>query len=95
MNNYTPQPIDTGDVKLSPELLTLAEQIAENVHDVWALARMEQGWTFGAKRDDENKKHPCLVPYEDLPEEEKDYDRNTAIQTLKLAVRLGFSIEKN
>lgn len=95
MNNYTPQPIDTGDVKLSPELLTLAEQIAENVHDVWALARMEQGWTFGEKRDDENKKHPCLVPYEDLPEEEKDYDRNTAIQTLKLAVRLGFSIEKN
>lgn len=90
---YTPHPIDTQDVELSPKLMGLAERIAKNVHDVWSQARIEQGWTYGTERDDQNKKHPCLVPYEELSEEEKDYDRNTAIQTLKLVTKLGFTIE--
>ena len=47
-----------------------------------------------ARRDDEKKTHPCLVPYEELPEIEKDYDRNTAIGTLKLIQALGFDIVK-
>ena len=90
--NYVPQPMDTSDVKLPKELEQLAEQIAKNVHEVWAETRISQGWTYGEQRNDELKTHPCLVPYEELPEEEKEYDRNTSIGTLKLIMKLGFKI---
>ena len=89
---YKPQPIDTSDVILPGNLMALAEELAKNVHEVWAKNRLEQGWTFGEERNDENKKHPCLVPYEELSEEEKDYDRNTSQETIKLIVKLGYSI---
>jgi ryanodine receptor 2 len=89
---YTPQPVDTNDIKLSSELEPLVEQMAKNVHEVWAETRIQQGWKYGERRDDELKTHPCLVPYEELPEEEKTYDRNTAIGTLKLIMKLGFKI---
>ncbi len=91
---YKPLPIDTSSVKLSREILALAELLAENTHDVWAKQRMEQGWTYGDKRDDAAKKHPCLIPYCDLPESEKEYDRLTAIETLKLIQKLGFRISR-
>lgn len=81
---YVPQPLDTSDVILPEELQPLVEQMAKNVHEVWAENRMKQGWTYGEERDDVLKTHPCLVPYETLPEEEKAYDRNTALGTLKL-----------
>lgn len=89
---YNPQPIDTSDVKLPEELRPLTEAIAENVHDVWAQSRINEGWTYGEERSDKDKKHPCLVPYDELPDSEKEYDRNTAIGTLKLIVKLGFKI---
>lgn len=92
--NYTPKPIDTDDVVLSDELLELSEKLAENTHDVWAAGRVSQGWTYGEERNDEKKTTPCLVPYSELPESEKDYDRNTALQTLKLIQKLGFKITK-
>lgn len=92
---YNPQPIDTSNVELSPELMELAEKMAENVHDVWAKTRMDQGWTYGPERNDAEKKHPCLVPYDQLPEEEKVYDRNTSIETLKFIVNMGFVIKKD
>lgn len=92
--DYTPQPIDTSDVRLSEELGALVEEMAKNVHEVWAQSRMEQGWTYGQQRSDTLKQHPCLVPYEELPEEEKEYDRSTALGTLKLIRKLGFSIQK-
>ena len=91
---YTPQPIDTTDVRLSEELELLVEQMSKNVHEVWAEARISQGWTYGEQRNDELKNHPCLVPYEDLPEEEKEFDRNTSIGTLKLIMKLGFKISR-
>ena len=83
---YTPQPIDTTDVKLPEELEQLVEQRSKNVHEVWAETRIKQGWKYGEQRNDELKTHPCIVPYEDLPEEEKEYDRNTSIGTLKLII---------
>ena len=92
--NYTPQPIDTSDVELPEELELLVEQMSKNVHDVWAETRIKQGWTYGEQRNDELKTHPCLVPYEELPEEEKEYDRNTSIGTLKLIMKLGFKISQ-
>lgn len=93
-NKYVPQPMDTSDVRLPEELMPLIEQMARNVHEVWAQSRMEQGWTYGEKRDDTLKTHPCLVAYEDLPEIEKAYDRDTALGTLKLISKLGFKISK-
>ena len=93
-NNYTPQPVDTTDVKLPKELETLVEAMAKNVHEVWASGRIAQGWTYGEKRDDVNKTHPCLVPYEELPESEKEYDRNTSIETLKFIISNGYQIQK-
>lgn len=89
---YKPNPIDTSDVVLSAELLELTEKIAENVHNVWAAGRLEQGWTYGKERDDELKTSPCLVPYSELSESEKEYDRNTALETLKLIIKLGYKI---
>lgn len=91
---YIPNPIDTTDIELSKELLELTEKIAENVHEVWAKSRIEQGWTYGEARNDEKKQTPCLVPYCELSETEKDYDRDTAIETLKLITKLGYKITK-
>ena len=94
VNTYTPMPADLTDVHLPESLNELSELIARNVHEVWAQARMAEGWTYGPERNDIARKHPCLVPYEDLPETEKDYDRNTAVNTLKLVVKLGYEIRK-
>ena len=91
---YNPQPIDTTGVGLPKELEMLVEQMSKNVHEVWAETRIKQGWKYGEQRNDELKTHPCLVPYEDLPEVEKEYDRNTSIGTLKLIMKLGFKISK-
>ena len=94
IHTYAPRPVDTSDIRLSPELLELTEQIAANVHDVWAAGRMAEGWKYGRERDDERKEHPCLLPYNELPENEKEYDRNTAMETLKVIGVLGFRITK-
>lgn len=93
-NTYIPSPVDTTNVVLPQELMNLAEEIAKNVHEVWSKNRMSEGWVYGPVRDDEKRETPCLVPYEELPEEEKAYDRNTAFSTLRLIVSLGFDIVK-
>lgn len=91
---YTPQPVDTSGIQLPDELVPLIEEMARNVHEVWARNRINEGWSLGAERDDANKKHPCLVRYDDLPEIEKEYDRATSQETLKLILKLGFSISR-
>jgi len=94
MKEYIPNPADTRGVELPQELLPLIEEMAKNVHEVWAQNRMNDGWTYGPVRDDAAKKHPCLVQYNKLPEREKDYDRATSQETLKLILKLGFKISK-
>lgn len=89
---YEPKPIDTSDIALPEELMALTEKIAENVHDVWAAGRLAEGWTYGEKKDDEKKTTPLLIPYSELPENEKEYDRNTALETIKLIIKMGYSI---
>ena len=91
--DYIPEPIDTSCVEISSNLLELTELLAKNTHDVWAANRLADGWSFGPETNDELRKHPCLVPYEELPEYEKEYDRNTAMETLKMIIKLGFKIE--
>jgi len=90
--SYRPAPIDTSAAPLSRELHALTERLAENAHDIWAAQRMADGWTFGPKRDDAAKKHPCLVPYSELPDSEKEYDRIAALGALKAIVALGYRI---
>ena len=92
---YTPKPIDTKEVELPEKLIALTEKIAENVHDVWAEGRIKEGWTFGNVKDSVSKTTPMLVPYSELPESEKDYDRKTALETLKVIIKLGYTIEKD
>ena len=94
MNKYIPSPIDLSEVELPSDINSLVELIAKNVHDVWAKQRIEEGWTYGEVKDSIKKTTPCLVPYEELPEEEKEYDRKTAMETLKLVVKLGYRITK-
>ena len=91
---YIPAPMDTSKVELPAHLLELMEKIAENVHETWAAGRMQEGWVYGAERNDEEKTTPCLVPYDQLTEVEKEYDRQTALQTLKCIVALGYKIQK-
>ena len=91
---YTPQPIDTNGVVLTDNVMELSELIAKNTHEVWSAGRIRDGWTYGEERNDAAKTHPCLIHYEDLPESEKEYDRNTSLETLKLIVKLGYRIVK-
>lgn len=91
---YKPNPMDTSHVQLPRQIVDLSEIIAQNVHENWAKARLAEGWRYGAVRDDEKKTTPCLVPYSQLPEIEKEYDRNTAMETLKLILALGYQIHK-
>jgi len=91
---YTPNPINTANINLSNDILTLSEVLAKNTHEVWAAGRILEGWTYGDFLDEKRKKHPCLVPYEELPESEKEYDRSTALETLKVIINYGFSIQK-
>lgn len=91
---YKPNPIDTSDIILDKEILKLADMLAKNTHEVWAKNRISEGWTYGKERNDEIKTTPCLVPYEELPENEKSYDMDTSLETLKLIKKLGYKIIK-
>ena len=91
---YKPEPIDTSRVRLPQSLEALGELLAKNAHDVWARQRLAEGWRCGLKRDDDRKEHPNLVPYEQLSESEKQYDRGTAMETLKAIIALGYRIEQ-
>lgn len=90
--NYIPRPIDVDDVVFPAELESLREAIAENTHEVWAAGRIKEGWTYGPERDDKLKKHPDLIPYSELTEGEKQYDRDTAENVIKLVIKLGFDL---
>lgn len=92
--NYIPRPADTSSVELPPELAALSEELARNVHEVWAAGRIAEGWRPGPGRDRRAKIHECLVPYDELDETEKDYDRRTSAETLKFILSRGFTITK-
>lgn len=43
-------------------------------HEAWAGEKIAAGWTYGDVKDVEAKTHPCLVPFEDLPPEQRAKD---------------------
>ena len=90
---YQPKPADTSGIKLPRGIADVVDKLAENSHDVWAKQRISEGWTYGPKRDDLQKKHPDLVAYADLPESEKEYDRMLSTQTIRLILSLGYEIK--
>ncbi len=92
--SYEPKPIDTSRIELNREIEELTELLARNAHDNWARQRMLEGWRYGANRDDKKKEHPCLVPYEQLPDSEKEYDRKSAMETLKAIIAMGYDVAK-
>ncbi len=91
-DHYQPMPVDTSDVQIPAQLEALTDLLARNTHEVWAQERISQGWTYGPTRDDARKTHPDLLPYEELTEVEKAYDRNTSMETLRLILKLGYRI---
>jgi hypothetical protein len=91
---YVPQPIDTSGVVVENEVAELVERLAKNTHEIWAQKRMRDGWMPGPRRDDRAKTHPCLVPYEELPDSEKQYDRDTVLGLFKGLIALGYTIER-
>lgn len=91
---YEPHPIDLSDVEISDDLIELREAIAENAHEVWAYNRKQEGWTYGPERDDAKKLHPDMIAYNRLPESEKLYDREMAMNTIKLLKKLGWELKK-
>ncbi len=95
MQNYRPNPLLTDGIVLSPTILELTERLAENIHEVWSQGRLNDGWRYGPQRDDAKKEHPSLIPYNQLSESEREYDRSTALQTLKTMIALGYRIEKD
>lgn len=93
-DDFNPNPMETQDITIPSDLLELTEKLAEHVHEIWARGRIQEGWVYGDSRDQEKKITPCLVPYDKLPEGEKEYDRKTALETIKLIIKLGYRIEK-
>jgi hypothetical protein len=94
MEEYIPKPIDLSDVSLTDDLIELREAIAENAHEIWAENRRLEGWTYGPVRDDKKKQTPDMVPYKDLSDGEKEYDRATAMRSIKLLKKLGYDLVK-
>lgn len=92
--DYNPHVENLAGIHLTPEILELTERLAERTHDVWAAGRIREGWRYGPERDDSLKLHPCLIPYSELPESEKEYDRNTAMETLRYIKYLGYEITR-
>lgn len=92
---YKPEPISAEHVVLSDEILELVERLAENAHDIWALERLRDGWKFGLERDDTRRQHPCLVPYAQLSERDRDYDRSMVVGSIQAILFLGFTISRS
>lgn len=91
---YIPKPVNLDNIQLPKGLNDLVEELAEHNHDTWATQRIKDGWTYGKTRSDEKKEHPCLIPYDKLPESEKEYDRATSIGAIKLIVAMGYTFNR-
>lgn len=93
-SDYYPKPLPTEHIQLDEDLQRLVERLAEHAHDIWALQRIKDGWGFGPERCDNTRRHPCLVPYSELPESEKSYDRNAVVGTIRAVLALGFVLHR-
>ncbi|KAG5262307.1 hypothetical protein AALO_G00273740 [Alosa alosa] len=86
---FTPTPVDTSQIVLTPHLERIREKLAENIHELWVMNKVELGWTYGMIRDDNKRQHPCLVEFSKLPEQERSYNLQMSVETLKTLLALG------
>ncbi|XP_046677460.1 LOW QUALITY PROTEIN: ryanodine receptor-like [Homalodisca vitripennis] len=89
---FVPTPVDTSMINLPSYIENIRDRLAENIHEMWAMNKIEAGWMYGERRDDIRKIHPCLIQFERLPPAEKRYDTQLAVQTLKTILALGYHI---
>ncbi|XP_066971302.1 ryanodine receptor isoform X4 [Macrobrachium rosenbergii] len=89
---FVPKPVDTSSIQLPGYIEQVRDKLAENIHEMWAMNKIEQGWTYSERRDDLRLHHPCLTSFEKLPPNEKRYDATLALQTLKTVLALGYHI---
>jgi RyR domain len=92
--DYEPKPIPVEHIVLDGEILELVEVLAENAHDIWATERLRDNWTYGPERDDAKREHPCLVPYAQLADRDRDYDRSMVLGSIRAMLALGFTISR-
>ena len=91
--SYKPDPVDTSSLKLTPDILALTERLARNAHEIWARQRLSEGWSYGPERMISGKSTLVSEHYDELSESEKEYDRQTALETIKMLLALGYTIE--
>nr|XP_040017274.1 ryanodine receptor 3 isoform X14 [Gasterosteus aculeatus aculeatus] len=87
--SFVPTPVDTSQIVLPPHLDNVRDKLAENIHELWGMNKIELGWTFGKVRDDNKRQHPCLVDFGKLPETERNYNVQMSSETLKTLLALG------
>uniref|UniRef100_A0A7M4FPQ6 Ryanodine receptor 3 n=1 Tax=Crocodylus porosus TaxID=8502 RepID=A0A7M4FPQ6_CROPO len=90
--SFIPCPIDTSQIVLPLHLEKIRDKLAENIHELWGMNKIELGWTYGKVRDDNKRQHPCLVEFSKLPETEKNYNLQMSTETLKTLLALGCHI---
>lgn len=93
--NYVPNPINVDEVVLPEKIAELTEYISENTHEEWAKQRLKEGWTFAPKTNKKLKQSFDLVPYCELIDSEKEYDRKMAMNTLRVLYKIGYRLEKD
>lgn len=92
---YVPRPIPLDRVSIDADLTSLVEALARNAHELWAMQRLSDGWSWGPSRSDERKEHPGLVEFDALSEAEKEYDRVLVAGTLRAILALGYRVSKS
>ncbi|XP_067335761.1 ryanodine receptor 3-like isoform X11 [Channa argus] len=87
--SFIPTPVETSQIVMPLHLEKVRDKLAENIHELWGMNKIELGWSYGKIRDDNKRQHPCLVDFSKLPETEKNYNLQMSTETLKTLLALG------
>ncbi|KAK5965079.1 hypothetical protein GCK32_008746 [Trichostrongylus colubriformis] len=89
---FVPQPVDISNILLHHHAVEIHEKFAENLHELWAMRKIELGWSYGETRSETQRKHPCLTSFDRLPATEKQYNINLSLDTMKTIEALGYHL---
>jgi hypothetical protein len=71
---------------------SIIEDLARASHEAWYERRKAQGWSYGPKRIDEEKKHHLMLPYKELTERDKELNRRPVRYTYAKMLEVGFQV---